>query len=673
MKTWIYGLIILGSLISGGAAHCQPPQKINSNYQFKSVGADSGGVRIPKYQVLPTNPTANYIDSGALAYQVLDSNVYYWNGRIWINVSTGNAFTSFQIQAFIGGIYNKGSFSSTSDFAVVGLTATPTAGKIVTSGGNGTFARRIDLKTDTCTYERWKASVIVQPSARTGSSFGPAIGLHSLNTASPSQLFVQLGGTSSDGHVYIQSGGSTPSQAAVSSTTLSFSANDSILLTAEINVDTVTGTAYNYTNQSFVSVRFIFQNSYPQSFILPNTGVFSFVNLNSDATTLSVDSMSVSSKDLRNNNLLVVGDSKQRAYYAGLFTNRYLYKLGLDIQGVAISAGPGDRSTEMLEHLSNDISRKPKYVLLNAPSNDVRFSVPAATSDSNFVQLYNAFTAAGSTVVIGLPMFETSIDLTPQVTFIYNRFPGVPKIDYWSAMKYNPSFLLAPDGIHPNASGNDTLYKVSLNSWKLYGGQFQPLLTVSNPISGTTNQITKFTSSTAIGNSTASDDGTTYTIPEATTIGCAACVTKFVPTMKGSTDINFRYFSFQNEMVMAAETDDRSKTDSAAIFGGPLYLGYGLYNGGSPYKSTKLMRLDSTGVVIQDQAWTGTSNVGFVGGPPSSIFTINGTATTPKGMLPPRMTTTQRLAIASPAEGLMVYDLTLHQMAYFNGTIWTIF
>jgi hypothetical protein len=43
---------------------------------------------------------------------------------------------------------------------------------------------------------------------------------------------------------------------------------------------------------------------------------------------------------------------------------------------------------------------------------------------------------------------------------------------------------------------------------------------------------------------------------------------------------------------------------------------------------------------------------------------------TTQGFLPPRMTTTQRNAIASPAAGLMVYDTTLNAMFYFNGTIW---
>jgi len=44
---------------------------------------------------------------------------------------------------------------------------------------------------------------------------------------------------------------------------------------------------------------------------------------------------------------------------------------------------------------------------------------------------------------------------------------------------------------------------------------------------------------------------------------------------------------------------------------------------------------------------------------------------TTRGFLPPRMTTTQKNAIATPAAGLMVYDTTLNLMALYNGTIWT--
>lgn len=45
-------------------------------------------------------------------------------------------------------------------------------------------------------------------------------------------------------------------------------------------------------------------------------------------------------------------------------------------------------------------------------------------------------------------------------------------------------------------------------------------------------------------------------------------------------------------------------------------------------------------------------------------------SSTTRGFLPPRMTTTQKNAIASPAEGLIVYDTTLRLPQFYNGTLW---
>jgi hypothetical protein len=58
-----------------------------------------------------------------------------------------------------------------------------------------------------------------------------------------------------------------------------------------------------------------------------------------------------------------------------------------------------------------------------------------------------------------------------------------------------------------------------------------------------------------------------------------------------------------------------------------------------------------------------------------NTFSINASAklqveSTTQGFLPPRMTTTQKNAIATPAAGLMVYDTTLNQMSYYNATTW---
>jgi trimeric autotransporter adhesin len=45
-------------------------------------------------------------------------------------------------------------------------------------------------------------------------------------------------------------------------------------------------------------------------------------------------------------------------------------------------------------------------------------------------------------------------------------------------------------------------------------------------------------------------------------------------------------------------------------------------------------------------------------------------ASNTKGLLIPRLTTTERIAIASPATGLLVYDSTLSAFYYYNGTAW---
>jgi roadblock/LC7 domain-containing protein len=53
----------------------------------------------------------------------------------------------------------------------------------------------------------------------------------------------------------------------------------------------------------------------------------------------------------------------------------------------------------------------------------------------------------------------------------------------------------------------------------------------------------------------------------------------------------------------------------------------------------------------------------------SAILDITSTS---KGVLVPRVSTAQRTAIVAPAKGLMVYDSTVNQFTYYNGTAWTL-
>ena len=58
-----------------------------------------------------------------------------------------------------------------------------------------------------------------------------------------------------------------------------------------------------------------------------------------------------------------------------------------------------------------------------------------------------------------------------------------------------------------------------------------------------------------------------------------------------------------------------------------------------------------------------------IGGASAASAALDITSTT-KGFLPPRMTTAQRDAIASPATGLVIYNTSTNKLNFYNGTAW---
>ncbi len=79
--------------------------------------------------------------------------------------------------------------------------------------------------------------------------------------------------------------------------------------------------------------------------------------------------------------------------------------------------------------------------------------------------------------------------------------------------------------------------------------------------------------------------------------------------------------------------------------------------GGGGVDANERMRIDSAG------------NVGIGTAAPNAAAKLQVDSTT-QGFLPPRMTTTQRNAIATPPAGLMIYNTTTNKLNFYNGTAW---
>jgi hypothetical protein len=80
-------------------------------------------------------------------------------------------------------------------------------------------------------------------------------------------------------------------------------------------------------------------------------------------------------------------------------------------------------------------------------------------------------------------------------------------------------------------------------------------------------------------------------------------------------------------------------------------------------------KLQVNGTMKVTGASTFSSSVQAGGGTTNASAILQADSTT-SGFLPPRMTTAQKIAITSPATGLQVYDTTLNQNAFYNGTAW---
>ena len=115
--------------------------------------------------------------------------------------------------------------------------------------------------------------------------------------------------------------------------------------------------------------------------------------------------------------------------------------------------------------------------------------------------------------------------------------------------------------------------------------------------------------------------------------------------------------------------DDGNATFSGNTSSQRFYTNLGFYHSGAT--NNVLLPNITTGWVLQTANATGNVQVKNINVTASKETSASlQVDSTTQGFLPPRMTTTERDAISSPASGLMVYNTTTNKAQCYNGTAW---
>jgi hypothetical protein len=218
---------------------------------------------------------------------------------------------------------------------------------------------------------------------------------------------------------------------------------------------------------------------------------------------------------------------------------------------------------------------------------------------------------------------------------------------------------------------------LSTTDWSAFNAKQNAL---TNPITGTgtTNYLPKFTGASALGNSSIQDSGSLVTITNPTTIGATGIAV-------GNIALNVRGNIVANSGTSAYVTMGTDASNYSMITG--TGNGLNLRTAGSfaaasgrillePQVNSNILYYPTgTGVHIFYTATNermridAAGNLGIGTSSPNVSSILDLTSTT-KGFLPPRMTTVQKNAIATPAEGLVVYDTTLSTLFQYNNSNW---
>ena len=404
--------------------------------------------------------------SGAL---VVDSNLI--TTRLWhqksidsLGVLTGSSATQ---KLFLDSILNQSSYSSLTGYTAVGGTWGTSGGNITVTGGTSDYTKYLQ-------FDYYSQLENVKYTVRTiASSAGTGVAIGTIDNNARVMAYFNY----STGVLQLDIGGGTTIARAVP--VLATSASDTIDVTWYRQVNMIYATARNVTtNSATISCSYRFDLINNATILPQSTGKYAVYAM--QAGQINIVSQNIVSTEVKNADLLILGDSKTMGCYAGAYQNTFVSQLQ-KYMDVVRRGGSGDMSSDWVNALLELLALNPKVAILTNPSNDLRNGVAASVTHANYEAIYNALIAQGVTVYNCESFYESSQNNDAWNTYLAATFPSWTIIPMYTVLKATGA--LTSDGIHLTSYGDSLVYNQIIKSLKITKMRSKELLPQPNIVS----------------------------------------------------------------------------------------------------------------------------------------------------------------------------------------------
>ncbi len=359
-----------------------------------------------------------------------------------------------------GTIYNKNLWKDTNDFSPNGATCIASGGKIFISLDSATST--VDFKYYSL-LERWQASAkfrVLSVSASAG------LGTRSINQYQTFSVYASIDFT--DGHLQIFStnhvigtNSNTITAVATSNTNISIKKGEHVVVSIERKTDTVLAAAWVSSRPNIMATAKYAYLTNDYSIPSPNTGTFS---LYANRGSFILDSLNITSQELKNSNILILTDSKGM-YVADNFKSRWPQQVANLKSPAILSIGGTDGVNELLARVPEITALAPRKVLVAIGRNDLVFGMSFDSLKAKYDRAVTRLNESGIEVYHLNGIYETQFGQNQFSRWIGKTY-GQNVIDTYSPTSKGQN-LLYKDGVHPNQSGNNVIANTIIKSGKI--------------------------------------------------------------------------------------------------------------------------------------------------------------------------------------------------------------